>query len=168
MLEWQTQKSWKNRVLGPSFWDRFETVLHVFATLFSSTFSEPLVCWISSPRATEKGQFWSTWDTKCNISLLNMEKWKMHSRSREDTKIKLSRVCVSLQFLVYWCVVSKLAPFTRLRRHHSSYTQFTDPFDLHFWPQNYHTIHFIFVYPFSPNNLFRSEIRSRASATHHR
>ena len=47
----------KDRVLRPSFWDRFETLLDVFATFVSSTFSELLFCWISSPGATEKDQF---------------------------------------------------------------------------------------------------------------
>ena len=53
--------------------------------------------------------------------------------ARERTpKIKLSRVCVSPWFMLFWYALPRPVMFTIHRRHHSHYLKFMDSLGLHF------------------------------------
>ena len=80
-------------------------------------------------------QFGANLGTKLMIFPINVEKWQLHFRSRGNIKIKLSRVCVSRKFIIFWYVFSKPVIATLDRRHYSHYPQFMDPFDLQSRPK---------------------------------
>ena len=109
----------------PAFWTLFLRPIWNSFACFSNIFFFNIF-WTSLmldffSQGHRKGSILKHLDTKCNISSLNMEKWKLHSRSREDTKIKLSRVCVSPWFMFFWHVLLKPVIATLHRRHHSHY-----------------------------------------------
>ena len=167
MLEGTPKKSQKNHFFRPPFGGRFETVFSVFKESEFSTFSEPLFYHISGPRDAQRVHFWGTLGAKSNTSWIHLEKWKLHYRSRGDTKIKLLRVCVSLGSIIYRCVLSKPLMFTLHRLHNSHYAQFMDPFGTPFWTQICNNILIIFLVIFSSNYSNQNENRAEASVAHH-
>ena len=122
-------------------------------------FSKPHFCQLSRLRGTHLHQFEANLGTKLMIFPINVEKWQLHFRSREDIKIKLSRVCVSRKFIIFWYVFSKPVIATLDRRHYSHYPQFVDPLGIPFETQFCNILHFIFHVTFSPNIVW--QVKSR-------
>jgi hypothetical protein len=107
----------------------------VFTTCAISIFSEPPLYHTSRPRGTQKVRFLNTLGTKSNKFSVNQKKSKLHYRLREDTQIKLYRVCVSICFVICWWISSTPAIFTFHLMHNPHYAQFMDPFGVHFGPK---------------------------------
>ena len=63
-------------------------------------FSKPHFYQLSGLRRTHLHQFEAHLGTKVITIATNMQRQKLHSRSREDIKIKLIRVCVSQLFII--------------------------------------------------------------------
>ena len=99
--------------------------------------------------------------TKLMTFPINVEKWQLRFRSREDIKIKLFRVCILRLFIIFLYVLSKPAIATLHRRHYSHYPQFMDPLGIPFETQICNILHFIFLMTFSPNVFFQNGISSR-------
>jgi hypothetical protein len=73
--------------LGEHMYDRCCT----FVVTDSVIFSKPLLCCPSGPNGTLKPQFEDHLGTNWITFWVNVEKWKLRSRSREDTKSEFSR-----------------------------------------------------------------------------
>ena len=124
-------------------------------------FSKPHFCQLSGLRGTHLHQFEAHLGTKLMTFPINVEKWQLRFRSREDIKIKLFRVCVSCKFIIFWYVFSKPVIATLDRRHYSHYPQFMDPLGIPFETQICNILHFIFRMIFSSQVDFQSEISGR-------
>ena len=161
MLGWDPEKSQNDHFFGTLFLDHFWTNLNVFLWRFFVMFSKPHFCQLSRLRGTHLHQFEAHLGTKLMIFPINVEKWQLHFRSRGDIKIKLSRVCVSRKFIIFWYVFSKPVIATLDRRHYSHYPQFMDPLGIPFETQICNILHFIFRMIFSSQVDFQSEISLR-------
>jgi hypothetical protein len=84
----------------PLFWTLFLEHIYdrccTFVVTDSVMFSKPLFCYSFGPKGTHTHQFEAHVGTNLMTFPINLEKWQLRFRSRGDTKIKLSRVCVSL------------------------------------------------------------------------
>ena len=99
--------------------------------------------------------------TKLMTFPINVEKWQLRFRSREDIKIKFFRVCISRLFIIVGYVLWKPVIATLHRRHYSHYPQFMDPFGIPFETQICNILHFIFLMIFSSQVHFQNEISLR-------
>ena len=135
MLGWNPQKSQKKHkkttFWGPSLWTIFEQILMFFFDVFCHVFLTS--CWLAfSSQSIHAHQFEAHLGTKLMTFPINLEKWQLRFRSREDIKIKLFRVCISRLFIIFWYVLSKPVIATLHWRHYSHYAQFMDPLGLPF------------------------------------
>ena len=135
MLGWNPEKPQKNHFFGTLFLDHFWTNLNVFLWRFFVMFSKPHFCQLSGLKGTHLHQFEAHLGAKLMTFPINLEKWQLHFRSREDIKIKLFRVCISWFFIIFWYVLSKPVIATLHRRHYSHYPQFMDPLGIHLRPK---------------------------------
>ena len=133
----------------------------VFLWCFFVMFSKPHFCQLAGLKGTHLHQFEAHLGTKLMTFPINLEKWQLRFRSREDIKIKLFRVCISRLFIIFWYVLSKPVIATLHRRHYSHYAQFMDPLGIPFETQICNILHFIFLMIFSSNVHFQSEILLR-------
>ena len=92
---------------------------------------------------------------------INLEKWQLRFRSREDIKIKFFRVCISRLLIICWYVLSKPVIATLHRRHYSHYAQLMVPLGIPLETQICNILHFIFRMIFSSQVYFQSEISGR-------
>ena len=119
-------------------------------------------CWLAfSSQSIDAHQFEAHLGAKLMTFPINLKKWQLRFRSREDIKIKLFRVCIPRLFIIFWHVLSKPVIATLHRRHYSHYPQFMGPLGIPFDTQFCNFVHFIFLVTFSPNNCFQSEISLR-------
>ena len=132
----------------------------VFVTFFCDVFLTSCLLAFSS-QSIHAHQSEAHLGTKLMTFPINVEKWQLRFRSREDIKIKLFRVCISRLFIIFWYVLSKPVIATLHRRHYSHYPQFMDPFGIPFETQICNILHFICLMIFSPNICVQSEISLR-------
>ena len=104
----------------------------IFVVTCFAIFSKPHFCQLSGLRGSHAHQFEAHVGTNLMTFPINVEKWRLRFRSREDIKIKLFRVCVSRWFINCWCVLSKPVSATLHRRHYWHYAEFMESFGLHF------------------------------------
>ena len=107
--------------LNPLFGAYLWQVLYVFGDVFFAMFSEPHFCQLSGLRGIHLHQLEAHLGSKVITIGTNLQKCKLHSRSRGDTKIKLFRVSASRWCINFWYVLSKPVIATLHRRHYSHY-----------------------------------------------
>ena len=121
MLGWNPEKPQNDHFFGTLFLDHFWTNLNVFFWTFFEMLSKPHFCQLSGLKGTHLHQFEAHLGTKLITFPINLEKWQLRFRSREDIKIKLFRVCISWFFIIFWYVLSKPVIATLHRRHYAHY-----------------------------------------------
>ena len=90
-----TLKTTKRSLFGTLFLEHIYDRCCTFVVTDSVMFSKSLFCYSLAPKAPTH-QFEGHVGTNLMTFPINLGKWQLRFRSREDTKIKLSRVCVSL------------------------------------------------------------------------
>ena len=120
----------------PLFWTLF--LEHIYDrccicwVAFFALFSKPHFCQLSGLKGTQLHQFEAHLGTKLMTFPINLEKWQLRFRSREDIKIKLFRVCILRLFIIFWYVLPRPVMFTIHRRHYAQYPQCMDSCGFHF------------------------------------